>query len=338
MSLDPFEVKLSIDGENYTYTSTQVEQMMDKLEKNLEEFHKYNPPIKGLNHSHMLIDDAPVIHGDGVKKTYAKIPQLTSKWFWNDPPKHSPNAEWDVLMGQWVTNNKQAEFMGKKNSTTFEFKIEEEDGIGDLFAEPSGIAPPGKNEDVEGYKTTKDAAAKAESLDLLMVEPVSDVLFLDLDDKVSRDRYVSNKKILMEKVPGFILEEFQTVSKNGNTHVYLRLDRKIKRLTKIGLQVILGSDAKRGALGFGELLSGVSETPNVFFETPEEFKRVRAAGKPGQPWFHRKHSKKQDKVEIPQEPLSQAGSTEKQLCVLCYTDHYVTEKCGWVDMDEAVSV
>ncbi len=124
---------------------------------------------------------------------------------------------------------------------------------------------------------TGKAQKKAEELGLCVVNPNPSLLILDLDTDAMVAAFEENLKIVKEADPTLIKSVTKSKSKSGNTHVYVKITRALKEMTRIGLQAVLGSDVKKEALSLAGSLKGDTDA-NVLFETKEEYDRLTTEG------------------------------------------------------------
>lgn len=88
---------------------------------------------------------------------------------------------------------------------------------------------------------------------------------LDLDTAASIKEFKRRLGFFRSIHPCMVsLVEF-TTSRNGGTHVYITLNKSVTALERIGLQAILGSDAKREILSLKDYFEAQRE-PTLFFE------------------------------------------------------------------------
>ena len=116
-------------------------------------------------------------------------------------------------------------------------------------------------------------SALAEELGCLCVSPEDNELLLDTDGNNVGDT-ATTKLILISKGLN-IVSTLRTVSRNGNSHLYIRLDRKVTDIERICLQVLLGSDPLRESYSLAKWWSG-SDGITVLFERPQQYRRVVA--------------------------------------------------------------
>lgn len=117
-------------------------------------------------------------------------------------------------------------------------------------------------------KTREDVMAAAAELGLECFFPGERELLLDIDRPnagyctEAADTIQSN---------GFGFEStLRTVSKSGNTHIYIRLTQAVDENTRVMFQTALGSDPVR------EILNCIRGNPaSALFETAVEAQRVR---------------------------------------------------------------
>jgi hypothetical protein len=126
----------------------------------------------------------------------------------------------------------------------------------------------------------------AAALGLKIVTATSYHLQLDLDSPEAFDRFEENFALLDEhfKRIGWEMQRLLTVSKSGNTHVYIRIvsegipgaaAQSFDIQQRIALQAALGSDGKRELLNLVRYYDDVDTRDNVvLFETPEEYIKV----------------------------------------------------------------
>lgn len=104
--------------------------------------------------------------------------------------------------------------------------------------------------------------AKEKDLDCFVADGRD--LYIDIDDR--DDLAVLAKVMGLLEHNGYVVEEVKrTVSKSGNTHVYLRFPNPLQNIERIALQACLGSDRTREALAVLRCMAG-NPRPSVFFE------------------------------------------------------------------------
>jgi hypothetical protein len=125
-----------------------------------------------------------------------------------------------------------------------------------------------------GTPTAEAKERKAEFLGLKMVKSNDKLLLCDLDSDAHMEVFNRSYAIITESEKNKLLAGFIcTTSIRGRKHAYVKLRKPLGLVERIGLQAVLGSDAKREALSVLEWLKGYEE-PTVLFETPEEYERV----------------------------------------------------------------
>lgn len=123
-----------------------------------------------------------------------------------------------------------------------------------LYAyDPHGIMRLVGNLPDQGYALVGEYVyAKAEQLDLEVVEADDNTLQLDFDTEEQWDTFISKLlPILLEFVS--VNRVYLTESVNGNKHVYIKLKTPLPQTKRIAFQAALGSDPAR------ELLALISE-------------------------------------------------------------------------------
>lgn len=122
-----------------------------------------------------------------------------------------------------------------------------------------------------------DIDATAKSMGLVVVEPADDELLLDIDDDIVGMMWMTKMLEVLRRNGVGVEMIKQTVSKSGNAHVYLRLDRRILTpMARIALQACLGSDRHREILSAVRVMMKCDRPPTVLFEVPDrapEFKK-----------------------------------------------------------------
>lgn len=105
--------------------------------------------------------------------------------------------------------------------------------------------------------------AKREGLNLVL--PKDSEIFVDIDDEAD---YLSMKMILgvLQKNDIDITIDKETISKSGNNHVYLSINRTLTPLERVCLQACLGSDRKREVLSLLRIWIMPGLPPTTFFE------------------------------------------------------------------------
>lgn len=101
--------------------------------------------------------------------------------------------------------------------------------------------------------------------------PRDDELLIDMDYNHEIDTEAT-KGILSSRGLTF-LSTLKTVSKGGNTHLYIKLDRGISQLERICIQLLLGSDPLRESYSLAKYWIG-SDAVTVLFERPSQAKKV----------------------------------------------------------------
>lgn len=117
----------------------------------------------------------------------------------------------------------------------------------------------------------EDPRVSAERLGLVVVEPGANELFIDIDSDEDEAHYYEMLSVLRENEIPFD-EHKRTVSKSGNTHIYLTIapcktrDVVMTDTQRIAFQAALGSDRKRELLSLLRLTLGTGRAPTLFFE------------------------------------------------------------------------
>lgn len=122
------------------------------------------------------------------------------------------------------------------------------------------------DEDVVKYFAI-DPQEYADHNGLIIVEPKSNQLQLDIDSPDKPEEYDSLMSILEQGVG--ITEEKETISRSGNKHIYITLDRPLSHYERIALQACLGSDRKRELLTWLNYQNPVNSLPQFLYEKKE---------------------------------------------------------------------
>lgn len=144
------------------------------------------------------------------------------------------------------------------------------------------------NDVVEGQRNQgsdchQDPAIDAARLGLEIIEGRGDLLQFDID-KGCEFLYGNFDRFMGES--NLVYRQTSTVSKSGNSHVYVLVDKRLPEITRIALQACFGSDRTRETFGMVRALRcrpldkrhrpNVWRTPSVLFETPAEAVKIRA--------------------------------------------------------------
>lgn len=129
----------------------------------------------------------------------------------------------------------------------------------------------------------KDPQECADAEGLIMVIPSSGELFIDIDDdEPESQRARMEKGIETLRRNGSTVEiRKETISKNGNSHVYLMADVPgwdgNDPVARAALQACLGSDPVKELLSLLRVWNHKKRPPTTFFEMTEEQAALRAA-------------------------------------------------------------
>lgn len=121
---------------------------------------------------------------------------------------------------------------------------------------------------------------KAKDEKLILVLPEPDEVFLDIDEPGGKPDQRIMEYITQSVNEINITSSLTTISKSGNSHVYLRLGKPVSDLTRVILQVCLGSDPVKELFSFIQLNHVIEwtlvncECPIAFFETKDGYDRV----------------------------------------------------------------
>lgn len=110
------------------------------------------------------------------------------------------------------------------------------------------------------------AKAKAERLDLEIVFPTNNELFIDIDSEEDFDFYQSVKPML--NIQFTVVSEVIKPSQSGGVwkkHITLTLEEEVTETERLLLQACLGSDRKRELLGYFRVRINEPH-PTLFFE------------------------------------------------------------------------
>ena len=127
-----------------------------------------------------------------------------------------------------------------------------------------------------------DPEAAAAALGLRMVVARPDLLQLDIDYPYDPEKKQKWKVRLGTLNMLFNLELGQslwasmliTVSKSGNTHVYVKLIKDFTHSERLFMQLYCDSDPTRERLSFQRLVGNSVREPSILFETPGEYDKV----------------------------------------------------------------
>lgn len=98
----------------------------------------------------------------------------------------------------------------------------------------------------------------------IVVLPETNQLLIDIDSPEAEAVYNKNKPKFDMHVAGIISEE-RRPSRNGNTHIYVTLDRDIDERERILYQLFLGSDQTRELLSYIRVIND-DKNPTLFIE------------------------------------------------------------------------
>jgi hypothetical protein len=90
-------------------------------------------------------------------------------------------------------------------------------------------------------------------------------LLLDIDDDESLKHYTSMLKSVQQVLS--VSETTRWKSKSGNTHIVLELSKELDVTARIALQMVLGSDRKRGLYELLHVILGAN--PIALFKPKE---------------------------------------------------------------------
>jgi hypothetical protein len=95
--------------------------------------------------------------------------------------------------------------------------------------------------------------------------PASDELLIDIDS-LEAEAVFDKNLLKFQKHVSKALTIDRKVSRNGNVHIYVRLDRSIDNAERILFQTFLGSDQTRELLSYIRDING-DPHPTLFIET-----------------------------------------------------------------------
>lgn len=102
----------------------------------------------------------------------------------------------------------------------------------------------------------------------VVVLPEVNQLLIDIDSPDAEVIYNKNKPKFELHIAVILMEERKT-SRNGNTHIYVTLDRNIDASERVLFQSFLGSDQTRELLSFVRILNEDAH-PTLFIEKPQQ--------------------------------------------------------------------
>lgn len=114
---------------------------------------------------------------------------------------------------------------------------------------------------------SEDPAETAARLNLDLVLPRPDELFIDIDDAASMTALELGMSVLASNGQP-VVELKRTTSRSGNTHVYLLAEHfaPMPPALAVAFQACLGSDRKRELLALLRITRGYNIPPRCFFE------------------------------------------------------------------------
>jgi hypothetical protein len=112
------------------------------------------------------------------------------------------------------------------------------------------------------YKDIEEVIRQAKLAGLIVYRSNAKTLLVDLDTEESRRQYAVVLPILA-KTHG-AKEDDRWISRGGNAHRVVKLDKPAGILTRLGLQAMLGSDGVKEALSLQRAQLGISE-PSILF-------------------------------------------------------------------------
>lgn len=120
-------------------------------------------------------------------------------------------------------------------------------------------------------RTRMHLVRAAKAVDCRLIVPHDFELIVDIDaGKVFNDAMYNRME--MDQL---VMGRLDTVSRNGNKHVYVRLQCHLTLAQRVALQLLLGSDPIKELLSIqADMLN--AEIPTAMFETPEEYGNVVA--------------------------------------------------------------
>jgi hypothetical protein len=127
-------------------------------------------------------------------------------------------------------------------------------------------------------RTRSAVEARAQELGLVVRYPAPNQLFIDIDDKLSLERFSKQWKVFTES--GLALGYHSRKSPSGlpdRWHITVTLAREFIATERLLLQALLGSDPKRELLSWLQLQRG-AEVTTCFFERPEDAVLTEAKG------------------------------------------------------------
>lgn len=114
------------------------------------------------------------------------------------------------------------------------------------------------------YNAARNVKEVAEALGLTLVLPADNELQLDIDTPAQRQQFTAHLGLVQDFVSCVVDRE--TVSKGGNSHIYLKLGRAISPTERVALQAMLGSDPKREFLSLMRVWYQPELPPSAMFE------------------------------------------------------------------------
>jgi hypothetical protein len=113
---------------------------------------------------------------------------------------------------------------------------------------------------------SSNAFKQAKEAGEYVVLPEDNQLLIDIDSPEAEAVYNKNKPKFEMHIAGIVTEE-RKPSRNGNTHIYVTLDRTIDAERRVLYQALLGSDQTRELLSFVRILNEDAH-PTLFIEKP----------------------------------------------------------------------
>lgn len=102
----------------------------------------------------------------------------------------------------------------------------------------------------------------------IVVLPEDNQLLIDIDSPEAQAVYDKNIENFHLHIANVVYED-RKVSRSGNKHIYVTLDRNIDATERVLFQSFLGSDQTRELLSFIRILNE-DEHPTLFIEKPQQ--------------------------------------------------------------------
>lgn len=102
---------------------------------------------------------------------------------------------------------------------------------------------------------------------LFVLRPEPNQLFIDIDDADALFRFNRAWPLISEEYPGAVHAARSPSGKDGRLHIVVTLRKAVDVPTRLALQSILGSDAKREALGWLRMLRGYGDESVLYSKT-----------------------------------------------------------------------